>query len=155
VTPRIVNGSATSITTMPNVIINPSGFLLYPWMAVLVRARTGVTYSHQTGGVACIPRQSEGYYVPVFDQIAHDSLRSIFEVTLEGAGTSQRAVHWEGSLLERLREAVALVRMDGSVGGPAEVALVLDESQLHEVDEAWVPVTSPDGPGILLWENSD
>lgn len=140
---------------MPDVFIDPSGFLLHPWMAVLVRARTGVTYSHQTGGVACLPRKLEGYYVPVFDQIAYDSLRSIFEVTLEGAGMSQSNAHWAGPLLERLRQAVTLVRMDPSAGGPGEAPLVLDESRLDEIDEAWVPVVSPDGPGVLIWENSD
>ena len=140
---------------MRNVFINPSGFLLHPWMAVLVEAHTGVTYSHQTGGVACIPRQSEGYYVPVFDQNAYDTLRSMFEVALEGAGTSGRDVRWDGPLLERLREAVALIRMDASTGASADVRLVLDESRLPEIDEAWVPVISPDGPGTLIWENSD
>ncbi|MGW9028169.1 DUF6210 family protein [Streptomyces sp. NPDC055722] len=34
-------------------------------------------------------------------------------------------------------------------------ALVLDESRLAEIDEAWVPVVTPDGPGVLVWENSD
>jgi hypothetical protein len=31
----------------------------------------------------------------------------------------------------------------------------LDESRLAEADEAWVPVFTPDGPGVLTWENSD
>ena len=33
--------------------------------------------------------------------------------------------------------------------------LVLDESRLSEADEAWVPVMTPDGPGVLVRENSD
>ncbi|MEU6356441.1 DUF6210 family protein [Streptomyces sp. NPDC047072] len=33
--------------------------------------------------------------------------------------------------------------------------LDLDESRLAEADEAWVPVLTPDGPGVLTWENSD
>ncbi|WP_328753160.1 DUF6210 family protein [Streptomyces sp. NBC_00285] len=33
--------------------------------------------------------------------------------------------------------------------------LLLDESRLAEADEAWVPVLTPDGPGVLTWENSD
>ncbi len=140
---------------MRDVFIDPSGFLPSPWMAVLVEAPTGVTYSHQTGGVACVPRQLEGYYVPVFDKNAYHSLRSIFEVTLEGAGTSRHDVPWDGPLLERLREAVALVRMDPSAGGPGEVPLALNESELRGIDEAWVLVMSPDGPGVLIWDNSD
>ena len=141
---------------MREVFVNPSAFLLYPWMAVLVPASTGITYANQTGGVTCTQRQLEGYYVPVFDQEGHDLLCSIFEETLGGFGMRQHhEVVWTGQLLDDLRRAVAQVRMDSSEGGPSEVPLILDESRLDEVDEAWVPVTSPDGPGVLIWENSD
>jgi hypothetical protein len=58
-------------------------------------------------------------------------------------------------MVDDLREAIARVRMDPSEGGPSEVPLILDESRLDEIDEAWVPVTSPDGPSVLIWENSD
>ena len=70
---------------MKTVSVDPSGFLLHPWMAVLSPQKTGVRYEHQTGGIACLPRHIEGYYVPVFNQESFDSLRSIFEVTLIGA----------------------------------------------------------------------
>jgi hypothetical protein len=139
---------------MRHVFVNPSAFLMHPWMAVLVPASTGVTYSNQTGGVSCTQRQIEGYYVPVFNQGGHDLLRSIFEVTLGGSGTYS-GVTWTGPMLDDLRAAVAGVRMDSSKGGRGEVPLILDESCLNEIDEAWVPVTSPDGPAILIWENSD
>jgi hypothetical protein len=139
---------------MRHVSVNPSAFLMHPWMAVLVPASTGVSYSNQTGGVACRPREIEGYSVPVFDREGHDSLRSIFEETLGGSGT-YRGVTWTGQMLDDLRVAVAHVRMDSSQGGYGEVPLTLDESRLGEIDEAWVPVTSPDGPAILIWENSD
>jgi hypothetical protein len=33
--------------------------------------------------------------------------------------------------------------------------LRLDERHLSDADEAWVPVLTPDGPGILVWSNSD
>jgi hypothetical protein len=139
---------------MRDVFVNPSAFLLHPWMAVLVPAPTRITYTNQTGGVACTPRQIEGYYVPVFDQEGYDLLHSIFEGTLGGAGTSS-GVTWTGQMVDDLREAIARVRMDPSEGGPSEVPLILDESRLDEIDEAWVPVTSPDGPSVLIWENSD
>jgi Family of unknown function (DUF6210) len=139
---------------MRRVFVNPSAFLMHPWMAVLVPAQTGVVYEHQTGGVACLPRRIESYYVPVFDQGALDLLRSIFEVALGGSGT-YAGVTWAGQILEDLRIAVARVRMDSSEGGPVEAHLSLDESRLGETDEAWVLVTTPDGPAVLIWENSD
>ncbi|MGM1060082.1 DUF6210 family protein [Saccharothrix sp. Mg75] len=33
--------------------------------------------------------------------------------------------------------------------------LLLDGSRMSEADEAWVPVLTPDGPGVLVWSNSD
>ncbi|MFF9573324.1 DUF6210 family protein [Streptomyces sp. NPDC014685] len=33
--------------------------------------------------------------------------------------------------------------------------LRLDGSRFRDADEAWVPVITPDGPGVLLWANSD
>ncbi|MEV5707323.1 DUF6210 family protein [Actinoallomurus sp. NPDC052274] len=30
-----------------------------------------------------------------------------------------------------------------------------DDVRISEADEAWVPVRTPDGPGILVWCNSD
>ena len=33
--------------------------------------------------------------------------------------------------------------------------LELDEDRLGEADEAWIPVATSDGPGILVWRNSD
>ncbi|GLW69407.1 hypothetical protein Kpho02_17060 [Kitasatospora phosalacinea] len=59
-------------------------------------------------------------------------------------------------LLDRLRAAVGF-HVYGSANRddlfPAP--LVLDESRLPEVDEAWVPVLTPDGLGVLVQENSD
>jgi hypothetical protein len=35
------------------------------------------------------------------------------------------------------------------------VPLVLGESRIDQFDEAWLPVLTPDGPGVLWWSNSD
>lgn len=34
-------------------------------------------------------------------------------------------------------------------------ALRFDESRLGELAEAWIPVLTPDGPGVLLAQNCD
>jgi hypothetical protein len=31
--------------------------------------------------------------------------------------------------------------------------VVLDRRRLNELDEAWIPVLTPDGPGYLAWVN--
>ncbi len=33
--------------------------------------------------------------------------------------------------------------------------LQIDDSRLYELCEAWVPVLTANGPGVLLWENCD
>ena len=138
-----------------DVFVNPSAFLVHPWMAVVCEATTGVRYTNQTGGVRCLPRTTEGYYVPVFDGQALAELRSLFEDEFETAGARGGPEELD-AFIERLRGAVDLIRMDSSKGGgPSEVRLQLDDSRLVEADEAWIPVLTPDGPGVLIWENSD
>ena len=33
--------------------------------------------------------------------------------------------------------------------------LFLDEDRVDQIVEAWIPVLTPYGPGILMWENCD
>lgn len=33
--------------------------------------------------------------------------------------------------------------------------LVLDETRLDELGEAWLPMVCADGPAVLIWPNSD
>jgi hypothetical protein len=123
-------------------------------MAVICEAETGVRYTHQTGRVRCLPRTTEGYYAPVFDGQSLAELRALFEdeLAMQGARGGPEVLN---PYVERIRAAVALVRMDSSTGGPSEARLKLDDSRLAEADEAWIPVVTPDGPGVLIWDNSD
>lgn len=139
---------------LPEVFVNPSAFLLHPWMAVICEAQTGVRYTNQTSGVRCLPRTAEGYYVPVFDARALAELRAVFEDDLQEQG-ALGGPEVLNPYVERIRGAVSLVRMDSSTGGPSEARLKLDDSRLAEADEAWIPVITADGPGVLIWENSD
>lgn len=78
----------------------------------------------------------------------------VSEGHFQGAGTWHHP--WTDEELARLRELVADVTFwacDGRNEKPG--SLRLDEDRLAEADEAWLPVTTPDGPGVLLWCNSD
>ncbi|MDX2648285.1 DUF6210 family protein [Streptomyces sp. PA03-1a] len=124
------------------------------WVFVIVAAPTGVVYQNQGGGYGCIRYEQEGFLIPVFGRGLDDELKEIFVGELQGTGA--RGLDWPADLLDRLRAAVAF-HVFGSANRddvfPAP--LMLDESRLSEVDEAWVPVVTPDGPGVLVWENSD
>ncbi|MET8761069.1 DUF6210 family protein [Lentzea sp. NPDC004782] len=112
------------------------------WLAVVVRAKTGVTYRQQYGGTACRQGEVEGYLVPLHAPELLDELVELFDV--KRAGT--RNDSWR----HRLSKAVGGVWFGGSEG---EGELRLGE--IGEVDEAWVPVVTPDGPAVLMWCNSD
>jgi hypothetical protein len=118
------------------------------WLAVVVRAKTGVTYRQQYGGTACRQGQVEGYLVPLHGPELLGELVELFEVTFKGAGTWNHS--WRPEEVHRLRKAVDGVWFGGSEG---EGELRLGE--IGEVDEAWVPVVTPDGPAVLMWCNSD
>ncbi len=117
---------------------------LGPSSHVVVEAPTGIVYEQQYGGTACLQGRIEGFLVPVESSLT--ALIHFFEHDFRGSGR----------LDDRLRAIVTGITYWASDGLAAEPhALRLDESRLHAVDEAWVPVLTPDGPGILLWPNSD
>ncbi|WP_083734456.1 DUF6210 family protein [Actinomadura sp. CNU-125] len=145
------------------VFLDPDG-TQGDWLYVVVRAATGVVYRQQYGGTATLLGGVEGYLVPV---AARDpasgrdgprELRDVFERTLRGAGLGGSGT-LAPALLDRIRSAVgALHFWTSGPGGEAEtgrVPLRLDETRIADLDEAWIPVRTPDGPGVLMWNNSD
>ncbi|MFC8722368.1 DUF6210 family protein [Kitasatospora sp. NPDC057198] len=125
------------------------------WLFVIVAAPTGVLYQNQGGGYSCRQYEQEGYLIPVPGTDLTGELEQVFVEELRGRGTY--GLEWPPELLARLRAAVADIHLYGSANrdDPWPAPLVLDESRLAEADEAWVPVLTPDGPGVLVWENSD
>lgn len=125
------------------------------WAMLIVDAPTGVHYSNQTGGYACHRPSQEGYLLPMFGQGLDEELARIFIEDLRGHGS--RPVVWPPRSLERLRAAVAELGVYAAVNRDEvyPASLVLDETRLDETEEAWVRVLTPDGPGVLVWQNSD
>lgn len=141
------------------VFLDPDGAQGRDWLYVIVQAPTGIFYEQQYGGTATLRGHAEGYLVPVDDGRALAELRTLFEGDLRGTGASRYV--WPADLLQRLRSAVTKVVLWGSAATSEGLsfispqALVLDEERLREIDEAWIPVITADGPGILVWPNSD
>lgn len=136
------------------VFLDPDGTGGDRWLYVVVHAETGVVYQQQYGGTACRHGQVEGFLVPLSSPDELDALRDLFEKVFRGAGT--RNYVWPDTERDRLRTTIEAIRYwacDGSTGEPH--VLRLDETRMHELDEAWVPVITPDGPGMLVWFNSD
>ncbi|MER7579655.1 DUF6210 family protein [Kitasatospora sp. NPDC097691] len=136
------------------VFLDPDGTSGRGWSSVLVEAKTGVVYQQQYGGTACRQGRIEGFLVPLSGRDELDALRELFEKHFRGAGTWNHV--WPDDERERLRDLIGAVRYwacDGTTEKPHP--LRLDESRIGDADEAWVPVITPDGPGVLVWLNSD
>lgn len=131
------------------VQIDPDGTLGDDWAFVVVAAPTGVVYRQQYGGTACRQGELEGYLVPVGPVPA---LRHLFERTLRRIGTWD--YQWPERELRVLREGVGQVVFWVS-GNETDEPLSLTLGDIEAVDEAWVPVRTPVGPGVLIWSNSD
>jgi hypothetical protein len=136
------------------VMLDPDGTAPAGWMHVIVRAPTGVVYQQEYGGTATRLGEVEGYLVPVHNAQALATLRSVFERDLRGAGTAGTPLIQ--TPLDQIWHAVSQIRFwqhddDHDQSHP----LVLDDDRLQELDEAWVPVRTPHGPGYLVWSNSD
>ncbi|MEU8920442.1 DUF6210 family protein [Kitasatospora sp. NPDC048545] len=125
------------------------------WVFVIVAAPTGVVYRTQCGGYACAQYEQEGYLSPHYGTDLDTDLKAFFVGELKGYGTRGRM--WQPDELARLRSLVDDLGIYGAdrYDELYPPSLVLDESRLAELAEAWVPVVTPDGPGVLVWENSD
>lgn len=123
-------------------------------MHVIVEAPTGVFYRQQYGGAVTRCGQVEGFLVPMSAPDALASLRQLFERGFCGAGAWGRA--WSFGELRQLREAVGgIVYWACDENDERPHRLSLDESRMDDADEAWIPVITPDGPGVSVWSNSD
>ena len=135
------------------IVLDPIG--AWPeWLVVVIEAPTGVLYQQQFGGTACRQGEIEGYLVPLSPGETLTTLRSIFEGELKGTGVSSRAFEWPANLYIRLTTAVESTQFWPANDGAPE-QLSIDQSRVDDLDEAWIPVMTSDGPGVLLWENSD
>jgi hypothetical protein len=135
-----------------------------PWLIVAIKAPTEILYETQCAGTGCDHRLVEGFLVPISGfwlkhdegEITVDPFTDIFH---EGNAC---VWSWTGSRLpqdrlERLQNLVENVPywQCSGPGGDQRLSLKLDQTHLFEVAEGWIPVVTPDGPGVLLFKNCD
>lgn len=137
---------------------------LPPWLVVVVRSATGVVYGTQCAGVATEERLIEGYLVLLGGpRLGTESepidLASLNDVFHEGDACMWK---WKGrdfpnERLARLRALIETIPYWQCIleGRDTGHRLRIDASRIHELAEAWVPVETPDGPGVVLYKNCD
>jgi hypothetical protein len=160
-----------SLSAKRTVCLDPVG-TIEDLLGIIVEAATGVVYEQQCAGTETDVRAAEGYYVPLGGfRMAPDGGR--FEaMALRQPFHHRGGCRYGGSphqlppdtsnlpaeRLDDLRMVIAAipywVRGD-STEADRRVPLQLDEGRIGELVEAWVPVVTPDGPAILVWQNCD
>lgn len=148
------------------VFLDPSGTIPY-LLGVVIAHPTGVCYEQQCAGTETNLRSIEGYFVPlgglrfVADKGLFDP-NQLTEVFHEGNACTWGGRAWNlppnaselpEDRLERLRSLVEAIPY--WTESDQRLHLRVDEERLGELVEAWVPVLTPDGPGVLVWENCD
>jgi hypothetical protein len=128
-------------------------------LAVIVSAATGVFYRAQCGGLATNICESEGFLVlcPPMDFATEHHVQPDVVRFFKRLRRTEAASTWPA---ERVDELAALVERVAfwsitADGDNLRGHLSLDRARLSECIEAWVPVFTPDGPGILTFDNSD
>lgn len=155
IVPTSGEGQTAPMPRRRYVLLHPDGLADGTgWLHVVVRAQTGVFYRQQYGGTACRQGEVEGFLVPVLGAGSYVQLLQLFEGHFGGAGTWHH--RWRDQETASLRALVRGISYWAcGTRGATPRPLRLDERHLGEADEAWIPVVTPDGPGILVWSNSD
>ena len=145
------------------VYLDPDG-TFRDWIGIVVRHQTGVVYGTQCAGVATKQRFIEGYLVLVgglkYQVDEGDIEVGPFVDVFHEDGACQWG--WNGrdlpverhALLSRLVESIPYweVSLDKS---DHKDSIRFDPTRAEEMAEGWIPVQTPDGPGILLYQNCD
>ena len=102
-------------------------------------------------------RVAEGFLIPLGGPEAAKPLIDWFWKTFRG-NSYQPMAEWTEIRIAELRALVSSIACWWTVRDGTQDErrfLQLDEARMMECIEGWVPVQTPYGPGILLFENSD
>ena len=148
------------------VFLDPDGTQGFGLIAI-VAAPTRVTYAHQCGGLATEIREIEGFAVPLGGISATEPLCTFFRQqfggnppTISGKYASIFERRWTAARLDELGRLVGEIMFwktvfDSTASDDQPSALLLDRTRLSDLTEAWIPVKTAYGAGVLIFPNSD
>ncbi len=142
---------------MTYVFLDPDGTLLREMgLHTIMEAPTGVVYAHQCAGHANERREREGYLLPVGTAKLAAPLRELFRREFRGWPPGTSSATWTDERLDALGAIVATIPF-WQTGREEDrrSSLALDRSRLDDLTEGWIPVQTPEGRGILVFEKSD
>lgn len=139
------------------------------FIGLILHAPTGVIYEHQFGGTGCWHDGIEGYFVPVsraeidpdadvYSPSRHELDTDLLKAVFHHPDDPDRCWACSAADLpdENVERLAALIDLLCYYGGGYEMRqFELDRLRLADGREAYVPVLTPDGPGLLVWNNCD
>ncbi len=122
----------------------------FPFYGIVIEAPTGVLYTNQCGGTACVHPKIEGYLMLIdFFDTEHGA-----GAELEGYWFYDKHLRPDADLLDGLDRQIRLTCICYQNAG-----IRLDRQRAEDPDvewgEAWIPVTCNYGRGFLTYTNSD
>jgi hypothetical protein len=141
---------------MPHIVLDPDGTQPIG-LVIIVEAHTGVTYEQQCGGYCNEERTIEGFLIPVGGLPATQGIYAWFWSTFKGHCYYASGNPWTPETVNQLQALIAEIPCWHSERGcESELHhLQLDIGRMSECIEAWIPVLTPYGRGILTLDNSD
>jgi hypothetical protein len=143
---------------MTQVMLDPDGTQELG-LLVIVAAPTGVTYSQQCAGFATECRSAEGFLIPIGAPADAKRLYDWFWDAFQGHcyAMPPRGSPWTPETTTGLAGLVAALPCwhTADDGQDTRHFLKLDLERMDECAEAWIPVITPYGRGILTLGNSD
>ncbi len=141
------------------VFLNPDGTGSVG-LTVLVAAPTGVTYGHQCAGSLTEVRVLEGFAVPLATADRAEPLRAFFRrfhgyPPIRDGRTGAVLLDEHVAELARIVSAIPFWLTSRSGADERRLFLQLDRDREDELTEAWVPVQTVSGRGVLIFDNSD
>ncbi len=142
--------------SVKTIVIAPDGTPDFG-LIVLIEHSSGIQYEVQCGGHMTERRSREGYIVPVGTAEAARPLRELFARLFRGNPPPAGGNQWTSGKINELDALVAQVPYWTRLpeGIDSRHVLALDRDRAVDLTEAWVPVDTPDGKGVLIFKNSD
>jgi hypothetical protein len=140
---------------MRRILLNPDDSFS-PGLLLIVEAATNTTYEQQCGGYAVALRSAEGFLIPVGGEREARVIYDWFVTAFKGHSYAA-ADSWRAQRVAELQELVRRVPcwIRASTDADEARSLELDMKRLDQCIEAWIPVLSPYGHGILTLDDSD
>lgn len=129
------------------------------WIAVVIESKTGVVYGTQCHGVLCEQRYVEGFLIPCGGLLFNPDEGFINSSILRSSFHSNGCLYNNPYELkiEEIADKVHQIPIwhYTNINDCTREHLELDLARKYEMCEAWIPVKTKFGNGVLLWNNCD